>query len=194
VSLLHKGRHSLTVLGMNHPSVITLGKRADPSKEIKIDLESLENLNIQYYKVERGGFATLHSPGQLVIYPVFKLENYNLSIKEYLCLLQKSTIEFFKHNGIKTFAKENSPGVYTEKGKIAFFGIRVQKGVVFHGLSINIQNELEDFGLIKSCGSNVESFDKMSFYDVTHSLEELFKQWSDIFLYNLGAHGYEVKI
>jgi lipoate-protein ligase B len=186
VELTQKDINSLVVLGMEHPSVITLGKRANPQEEINVKLELLTDLNIQCYKVDRGGFATLHSPGQLVIYPILKLSNYGLTIKDYLCLLQKTTLEFFNHHNIKAFAKENSPGIYTENGKIAFFGIRVQRGVAFHGLSINVSNETEDFSLIKSCGSSLEKFDKMSSHKITVPLETLYKQWSDIFLYNLG--------
>lgn len=171
---------SSTILGVEHPSVITLGKRADPQEEIKVAVDVLEDLNIQYYKIDRGGHATLHSPGQLVIYPVLKLSDYNLSVRDYLCLLQKTTLEFLQQNGIQAFAKENSPGIYTEKGKIAFFGIRVRKGVAFHGLAINVSNKIEDFSLIRSCGMNSENFDKMNFYGVSTSLEKLFHQWIEI--------------
>lgn len=162
---------------MEHPSVITLGKRADPKEEIKINVDSLEDLNIQYYKIDRGGHATLHSPGQLVIYPILKLSEHNLSVRDYLCTLQRATIQFFKSLGIETHAKEDSPGIYTEKGKIAFFGIRVQKGVTYHGLSINVFNETEDFSLIRSCGTNQEKFDKIKDYGVDDSLESLFQKW-----------------
>lgn len=173
---------------MEHPSVITLGKRANPEVEIKTSLETLEDLNIQCYKVDRGGFATLHSPGQLVVYPIFKLSDYNLTVRSYLCLLQKTTQEFFERFGIKTFTKDNSPGLYTDNGKIAFFGIRVQKGVTFHGLSINVSNEIEDFALIKSCGTSSEKFDLMKSYGVCNPLEELYTEWVNIFLKKLESY------
>lgn len=172
--------HPTTILGVEHPSVITLGKRANPEEEIKVSLDSLDDLNVQCYKVDRGGHATLHSPGQLVIYPILKLSNYNLSVRDYLCVLQKTTIEFFNQLGIKTFAREDSPGIYTKNGKIAFFGIRVKKGVAFHGLAINISNEIEDFSLIRSCGINAEKFDKVQNYGVNQSLESFFHQWIEI--------------
>jgi lipoyl(octanoyl) transferase len=122
-----------------------------------------------------------------VIYPILKLSDFNMSIRDYLCLLQKTTIEFFKNHGIETFTKDESPGVYTSSGKIAFFGIRVQKGVTFHGLSINVSNEIEDFSLIKSCGSNVEKFDQMTAYGISEPLEILFQKWMKIFLQKLGV-------
>ena len=169
------------LIGLEHPSVITLGKRAEPKDEIKVDLDSLNDLNIQYYKIDRGGHATLHSPGQLVIYPIINLSKYNLSVRDYLCVLQKTTLEFFNKYDIKSYAKENSPGIYTENGKIAFFGIRVTRGVSFHGLAINVCNNTEDFSLIKSCGSNFENFDQMKKHNVNESLEKLFNEWSYIF-------------
>jgi lipoate-protein ligase B len=175
----------MAILGLEHPSVITLGRRAKPEEEIKIKMDSLEDLNIQYYKVDRGGHATLHSPGQLVIYPILKLSSYGLSVRPYLCALQKATISFFAQYGIKTFAKEDSPGIYTEKGKIAFFGIRVKRGIAFHGLSINVTNEMDDFSLIKSCGTNFEKFDQMSLYGVSDSLDQLYCSWTDLFLQTL---------
>lgn len=168
------------ILGLEHPSVITLGRSAKPEEEIEIQIDSLEDLNIQYYKIDRGGHATLHSPGQLVIYPILKLSDYNLSVREYLCLLQQTTIEFFEQFGIKSFSKESSPGIYTENGKIAFFGIRIKRGIAFHGLSINVSNNTEDFSLIKSCGIKSEKFDQMSFYNVSESLEDLFYSWGEI--------------
>jgi len=172
----------MTILGVEHPSVITLGRRAIPEEEIKIELSSLEDLNIQCYKVERGGHATLHSPGQLVVYPIFNIQEYGLTVRDYLCALQKSTISFFKQIGIEVYAKEDSPGVYTKNGKIAFFGIRVKKGVTFHGLAINVTNELEDFSLIRSCGANVETFDKISSHGIQIPLNDLYTMWTDAFL------------
>lgn len=157
--------------------MITLGRSAIPEEEIKVQIDSLDDLNIQCYKVDRGGHATFHSPGQLVIYPILKLSSHGLTVRDYLCALQETTIEFFKQSGIKTHAKDDSPGIYTDKGKIAFFGIRIKKGVAFHGLSINVSNEMEDFSLIRSCGLNSESFDQMSFYGVSDSLEQLFLHW-----------------
>ncbi len=165
--------------------MITLGKRAEPSEEIKINLDSLEDLNIQYYKVDRGGHATLHSPGQLVIYPILNLSEHGLTVRDYLCALQKSTIAFFDQLGIKTFAKEDSPGIYTEKGKIAFFGIRVKKGIAFHGLAINVSNDTEDFSLIRSCGANLETFDRVADHGVKIPLADLYFGWTNAFLHNV---------
>lgn len=178
---------SMTILGVEHPSVITLGKRAIPEEEIKIDINSLDDLNIQYYKVERGGHATMHSPGQLVIYPIFNITEYGLSVRDYLCALQKSTIAFFKEIGINVYAKEDSPGIYTTTGKIAFFGIRVKKGITFHGLAINVSNEIEDFSLIRSCGANTETFDKISSYGIQKPLSELYAMWTDAFLKEINS-------
>lgn len=186
VKQVENNPETMTILGVEHPAVITLGKRAIPEEEIKIDLSSLEDLNIQCYKVDRGGHATLHSPGQLVIYPVFNLSEYGLSVRDYLCALQKSTLAFFKELGIDAYAKEDSPGIYTSKGKIAFFGIRVKKGVTFHGLSINVSNVMDDFSLIRSCGANAERFDKMNSYGINTSLQDLFKLWCDAFSKELG--------
>ncbi len=182
---IERNPKSMTILGVEHPSVITLGKRALPQEEIKIELSSLEDLNIQCYKVDRGGHATLHSPGQLVIYPIFNIQEYGLSVRDYLCALQKSTIAFFNQLGIKTYAKDNSPGIYTSQGKIAFFGIRVKKGTTFHGLSINVTNDTEDFSLIRSCGASTETFDKIASHGVKIPLDQLYSIWTNAFFQEL---------
>ena len=158
-----------------------MGRRATAEEEINVSLETLEDLNVQCYKIDRGGHATLHSPGQLVIYPVLKLSDYNLSVREYLCLLQKTTLNFMKKFGIDAFNKDESPGIFTSKGKIAFFGIRVRMGIAFHGISINVSNQVEDFSLIRSCGIDNETFDQMKDYDVNSSLEQLFSCWVEEF-------------
>lgn len=169
------------ILGLEHPKVITLGKRGDIHTDLKCSMHDLESLNYQYYRVDRGGHATLHNPGQLVIYPVLPLEKYNLSVRDFVCKIQKATQALLESYGIRTFHEDKDPGLYTENGKIAFFGIRIQKGISYHGLSINVSNSLEDFEVIKSCGKDQELFDRVNFYRPNATSHELFQKWCEIF-------------
>ncbi len=169
------------LLGLEHPKVVTLGKRGDLDQDLKLSVQDLESLNFQYYRVDRGGHATLHSPGQLVIYPIVPLERFNISIRDFVCKMQKATQELLQIYGIETFQEERDPGLYTKNGKIAFFGIRIQKGITYHGLSLNVSNNLEDFDMIRSCGKDVETFDRVSFYNPNASSHELFEKWCEIF-------------
>jgi lipoate-protein ligase B len=182
------------VLGLEHPSVVTLGKQGSVQKDVLVNLSTLEDLNIQYYQVDRGGHATLHNPGQLVIYPIANLKECDIGIKDYVCLLTKVTQEFFRKKNVETFCKEKNPGLFTSKGKIAFFGLRVLRGVTLHGLSINISNDLEEFSLIKSCGKEKENFDQLNSYLIqSENLEALFFEWNQIFTAHLTSHSQELK-
>lgn len=169
------------IIGLEHPKVVTLGRRASFEADIKVSPEDLDSLNYQYYRVERGGHATLHNPGQLVVYPILSLEKHGLTVRDYVCLLQKTTQKLLQEVGIESEWRDQNPGLYTSKGKIAFFGIRIKKGTTYHGLSLNVSNELEDFFVIKSCGKDSEIFDKVSLYDPNASCQNLFEKWCELF-------------
>jgi lipoyl(octanoyl) transferase len=188
-NLLADTSKKVQILGLEHPSVVTLGKQGSVQADILVDLQTLDDLNVQYYQVERGGHATLHNPGQLVIYPMANLNECNIGIKDYVCLLTKVTQKFFKTKNVETFFKENDPGLFTNEGKIAFFGLRVSRGITLHGLSINISNNLEDFSLIKSCGKEKENFDLLNRH-LTEDLDlkKLFYEWTEIFKTGLTSH------
>jgi lipoate-protein ligase B len=151
------------VLGLEHREpVITLGKRGRPDDDLKASREELEAMGFEVVESPRGGQATLHAPGQLVIYPCVDLGRMGLGVRDYVCLLEKTTIRFLAHQGIEAWRGGDEPGVYTAKGKIAFFGIRVSRGMASHGLAINVSNDLELFNWIRSCGKEAESFDAVA--------------------------------
>ena len=110
----------------------------------------------------RGGQATLHAPGQLVIYPCVHLTRIGIGVREYVGLLERTTQNFLKDLEIDSTPNPNEPGLYTEKGKIAFFGIRVTHAIASHGIAINVTNDLSLFKLIRSCGVDGEAFDSIS--------------------------------
>ena len=165
----------ISLIGLEHPEVITLGVRSHGD-------ESLLSLKENYTVVEakRGGHATLHSPGQLVVYPVVPLRAVDLGVRDFVCVLIKTTKEFFSTYGVETFEKKE-PGLFTDKGKIALFGIQIKQGITQHGLSININNDLQKFANIPVCGVKSESMDRLSNYSDNLSIELCFKEWVDIF-------------
>jgi lipoyl(octanoyl) transferase 2 len=168
------------VLGLEHlKPVITLGKRGRPEDDLKAGRQELEALGFEVVESPRGGQATLHAPGQLVIYPCVDLGRMGLGVRDYVCLLEKTTIRFLADQGIEAWRGGDEPGVYTAKGKIAFFGIRVSRGMASHGLAINAFNDLELFNWIRSCGKDAERFDslKLSGREPSFSLEQLFHRW-----------------
>ncbi|HPI40126.1 MAG TPA: lipoyl(octanoyl) transferase LipB [Pseudobdellovibrionaceae bacterium] len=163
------------LLGLEHPSVITLGQRAVQDQEILI-----LDKNIQILRTERGGLATAHNPGQLVIYPILNLTHLGLGAKEYVGLLLNITVQVLAAFHVKAFVPEYDQGVYTEKGKIAFCGVRIKNKITSHGLSINISNDLKIFENIRPCGFTNLKLDRFDNYNNSTPIE-FYKLWVDLF-------------
>lgn len=160
--------------------VVSLGLRSDNTHILKSDLE-LKAAGLSVVKVRRGGEATLHSPGQLVIYPVVQLKSLGLRVKDFITALQYITQFFLKELGIETKKREDFAGLYTKKGKIAFFGVHISKGLSQSGLSLNVTNDLSFFESIKSCGESKRPHDKISNYKKAPlDKKKFFFHWSRI--------------
>ncbi len=170
------------ILGLEHASVITLGKRGDLERDLRATRETLSDQKIDVQRIDRGGEATLHSPGQLVVYPLVPLLSWDLGVREFVAGLTLVTQKTLGTFGIRSFDKsETEPGLYTDQGKIAFFGIRVERGVTSHGLAINVRNDLSLFHNIVSCGIRDEHFDSFSQQNINASPLEVFERWSQEF-------------
>ena len=149
------------VMGFEHPSTITLGIRSQVDEDFIESSDSLEEHGFVIVRTDRGGRATIHSPGQLVIYPILSLRELNIGVKDYVSLLVETTSLCLSHYGVKT-KEGNNIGVFTPRGKIAFIGLGVSKGVSFHGLSINVFNDLSLFSLIRPCGDSRLDVDSLA--------------------------------
>lgn len=172
-----------TVLGLEHRTVITLGKRSVTEDDLHISRETLRKRDIDLVVSSRGGQATLHSPGQLVIYPCVKLAALKVGVRDYVKGLETATQTFLQSLGVTTHSGCcGEPGLYTDLGKVAFFGIRVSKGIATHGLSINVANDLELFQMIRSCGVSNEKFDRLANHGIRSDSKELFFSWIPHFL------------
>lgn len=163
------------IIGLEHPSVVTLGYRAVAAIEVHP-----ENL-LRVERTNRGGFATLHSEGQLVIYPVVNLRKLKLGVRDFICILLETTKKLLQNYGVSSFVNENALGLYTKKGKIAFCGIHVSHGITQHGISININNDLGLFKNIRSCGIEAARFDRLAEHKANVELALLYSQWVDDF-------------
>lgn len=161
------------ILMVQHPSVITLGKS---TKEDEVFIENRENIikrGIEIYKSKRGGSATLHEPGQLVVYPILKLEKRD--VHGYVRDLEELIIELLKIYNIKAIRRERYTGVWIdEKRKICSIGIAVKKWVTYHGLALNVSNRLGDFKLFHPCGlEDVEMVSMESILKRSIDIDEL---------------------
>jgi lipoyl(octanoyl) transferase len=169
----------IQILGMEFHPVITLGIRGDQNSDL---LQPPNEIPIPVVQTDRGGQATLHTPGQLVIYPTMDLKTYGIGVRDFVCVLTKATTSVLKTYGVDAFASD-SPGVYTHKGKIGFLGIRMDRGVVRHGIAINIRNDVSVFNHIKSCGVSSAKLDRLQDYPAGENvdLQMFFHQWTKAF-------------
>ncbi|MBZ0256216.1 lipoyl(octanoyl) transferase LipB [bacterium] len=134
-----------------HPATITLGTATQPGDLLLPDA-AYQQLGIDVHPVRRGGQATYHGPGQLVGYPILNLRGRGLTIHAYLRFLEDTLVEFCDDYGVQAQTIAGQTGVWTQDRKIAFIGVRVRKGMCFHGFSINITPQHEAFQRIVPCG------------------------------------------
>ena len=175
---LVKNTPRVIVLGLEHPTVLTLGRRSSAA-DFSFWKHSLVT-------TDRGGLATIHSPGQLVIYPIADLKQLGLSPKQYVDLILKSTQLFLKASfGIPSEIRCSS-GLFTSTGKIAFVGLRIQDHVSTHGISVNVQNDLNLFGGVAACGVLNQAMDSvMNHAQRNFDLQELYLNWVRVFAIEL---------
>lgn len=136
---------------VEHPAVITLGKNA--SEEFLLASRSwLKKAGVDVFRSDRGGEATAHNPGQLVVYPVIALAGFRLGARAYVERLENAVISTLKRNGIQSRQDAAYPGVWVGAEKVCAVGARVKERVTMHGIAINVENDLEIFNWIVPCG------------------------------------------
>lgn len=137
---------------VEHKHVITLGLRSNNGEDLNLPRAKLKELGIRVIRTDRGGKATYHGPGQLVLYPVIDLKMFQLIPKQWVSKLALLTTEVLDGYGIDAKVYDSKAGVWTENGKIASIGIHLKKGVSTHGIAINVSTDLSYFNLINPCG------------------------------------------
>ena len=140
-----------TVLITEHTPVITLGARQSANK-LQTSREDLAQKQIDVVDIRRGGGATAHNPGQLVFYPILHLQELGLGISEYIRELEAIGAELLQELGVHSTKRKGFPGLWVGDKKIASIGARVSKFVTYHGMAINIHNDLNIFDFIVPCG------------------------------------------
>ena len=146
------------LLFCEHPHVYTLGKSGD-EKNLLINKSFLKDKKASYYEINRGGDITYHGPGQLVVYPIFDLDHFFTDIHKYLRTLEEVIIATLSDYGILGFRIDGQTGVWVGKGKfpaqkICAFGVRASRWVTMHGMSLNVNTNLDYFKYIVPCGIN----------------------------------------
>lgn len=145
-----------TILLLQHPPVITLGRRGR-DEYVRADSVRLQEQGVEVIRSERGGDVTVHGPGQWVLYPVLKLGRGGMGAHGYLHALEEIAIRTAARAGIRAFRRKGMAGGWTEQGKFAATGFAFRKWVSYHGLSINVCPDLRYFDLIVGCGLEGET-------------------------------------
>ena len=157
---------------LEHPPVFTLGLGGE-------DQHILSPGNIPVVKSDRGGQATYHGPGQLVVYFMLNLKRLGWGPKRLINELEELIINLFKEYGIKSSRMPGAPGVYIDGEKIASIGLKIKRGFSYHGISLNIDMDLDPFLRINTCGfeslkvTQLSNFRKITFQEVQTRFEAL---------------------
>ena len=135
-----------TLLLLEHPHVFTLGRGAEERFLINPPAE------VPIHRVSRGGEVTYHGPGQLVAYPILKLEGRDRDVHRYLRALEQTIIGALDELGIEASLRDRLTGVWIGARKIASIGVGIRRWVTFHGLAVNVDPALSYFDTIVPCG------------------------------------------
>ena len=146
-----EGRVGDTLLLLEHPPTITLGRRTGPG-DLLIDREGLRRLGFAVAEVERGGRATYHGPGQVVGYAIISLKERDLSVPRFVALLEQTGIAYLAGLGIETGRRDGLNGVWTNGRKIGAIGVHLRRWVSLHGFALNADPDLGHYDAIVPCG------------------------------------------
>jgi lipoyl(octanoyl) transferase len=144
------------LLLLEHAPVLTLGRASDPA-HILADEATLAGRGIQVVRVERGGEVTYHGPGQLVAYPIVRLADRALMIRPFVRALEAAMIGTCAAFGVVAGRRDGHPGCWCDAAsasprKIGALGLRIERGVSYHGIALNVTTDLTGFELIDPCG------------------------------------------
>lgn len=144
------GPEALIVL--EHPPTITLGTRGDES-DLLVSVKEVARRGIALHRVDRGGAATWHGPGQVVCYPIVRLRPLKLTVRAYVHGLEETVIQALGRFGVTGIRLPKQPGVWVgQREKIASVGVKIARGVTYHGFSLNVDLVTDPCSLVVSCG------------------------------------------
>lgn len=163
------------IVGLEHPLIVTLGRRATVAEELSTMSQALPTI-----QTDRGGLATLHSPGQLVIYPLVSLDRRGWGPRQYVCQVLKITQQCLLELGVESNIDETQSGLFVNNNKICFLGLRIAEGRVYHGLSLNVCNDLALFNSIRACGVQSRPMTSLRELGIQLQPSQLFERWQKV--------------
>jgi len=151
---------------VEHPPVFTLGQAGKPE-------HILNPGDIPVIQTDRGGQVTYHGPGQLVIYLLLDLRRRKLGVRQLVDFIEQAILKVLSDHSIEGKIRPDAPGVYVDDAKIAALGLRIRKGCSYHGLSFNVNMDLEPFNRINPCGFPDMPVTQLTDLGVTSTLAEV---------------------
>ena len=182
------------LLFCEHPHVYTLGK-SGAQENLLLDQEHLDQINAQFFKINRGGDITYHGPGQLVMYPILDLEQFFTDIHKYMRFLEEAVIATLAHFGISATRFDGLTGVWLDPDtpkarKICAMGVKCSRWITMHGIALNVNPDLSYFGNIVPCGIQDKAVTSMAVelgrqIDINEVREVLSQQMASLFNYQI---------
>ncbi len=160
-----------------HEVVYTTGRRG-------IDNRLDDNLPATMITTDRGGETTFHGPGQIMLYPVINLRRREIGVRDYVHLLEQSCIDLLAGMGVPANRRSGFPGIWLKEGKIAALGVRVTRGVAYHGMALNVDVDACWFAAIDPCGLGLPAISLVSRMPPP-PLQKLADGWSRCFAKSL---------
>ena len=171
-------------LGKNNELIWLLEHPTTYSAGVSFNKKDILNKNIKVIKTNRGGKITLHNKGQKIIYFVINLNNRKKDIRKFINVIEHSIIQFLENFKIKANKDKKNIGIWVNSKKIAAIGIRVSRWVAYHGCSINISNNLDQYLKIVPCGLNNKKVTSI-YKEIEIKPKNYEKKLAEIFIKNI---------
>lgn len=166
---------------LEHPPVYTLGLNGKQHHVLNAG-------DIPLIQTDRGGQVTYHGPGQLVAYLLFDLKRHDLGVRSLVSLIEQSIIDLLAGYGIPAINRQDAPGVYVEDAKLAALGLRIKRGCSYHGLSLNVDMDLEPFSRINPCGYEGLAVTQLRSLGISDSMDKIASTLLNHIASQLGYH------
>src|SRR5437588_3144583 len=172
-----------TLLLLEHPHTLTLGRRSPQNRNILTD-EVLRSRAVTIFETNRGGKTTYHGPGQIVSYPIINLSPGREDVHRYVRDLEEVLIRALRDFDIEAFRIKGLTGAHTERGKVAAIGVHIARWITTHGFALNVNTDLSYFDLIVACeGEPVTSMKELLGREVEISAVEdhIIERFAEVF-------------
>ena len=188
--VVQSGEQSDTLLLLEHPHVITIGRRGD-SAGVIMPAEVLDARGVAVFETNRGGKITYHGLGQIVGYPIINLSPDREDVHRFVRDLEEVLIRAMSDFDIEAFRIKGLTGVHTAQGKVAAIGVHIARWVTTHGFALNVNTDLSFFDLIVACeGEPVTSMKELLGREIEFSAVEdrIIDRFAEMFEMKIDSH------